>query len=153
MDKWTPSRTDSTVKVLSARNITRDDMVFIAAVGRHLAKRYKVGFKSEKFNLALYMDRGRMTICYDGKGRATGLMLARLYTSIFDDETKILQQDLLYARPGSRASKVLLDDFIDFGRKHADHILTTIGTETAIKGESLEKLGFSRLETTYRMET
>ena len=80
-------------------------------------------------------------------------MLARLYTSIFDDETKILQQDLLYARPGSRASKVLLDDFIDFGRKHADHILTTIGTETVIKGESLEKLGFSKLETTYRMET
>lgn len=128
-------------------------MIFIAAVGRHLAKRYKVPYKSDRFNLVRYMDHARITVAIDGNGRHTGLMLARLCGSIFDDDFITYRQDLLYARPGSRASKLLLDDFIDFGRRHANHVVTGIGAETCIKPESLEKLGFKKLETIYRMES
>lgn len=141
------------IKVLTSRNMTYGEMEFIAAVGRHLAKRYKVGFQSEKFNLVLYADHARITIAYDAKDRPIGLMLSRLYRSVFDGTTRILMQDLLYARPGSRASKVLLDDFIDFGRHNADHILTVIGERTCIKPSSLTGMGFKELETIYRMET
>ena len=146
-------RNTTRIKVLTNKNMSYGEMEFIAAVGRHLAKRYKVGFQPDKFNLVLYADRGRITIAYDAKDRPTGLMLSRLYYSTFDGTTRVLMQDLLYARPGSRAAKALLDDFIDFGRHNADHILTAIGEHTCIKPSSLAGMGFKELETIYRMET
>lgn len=152
MDISTTRQGPSTVKVLTSRNMTQDDMIFIAAVGRHLAKRYGSLFDPDKFRLILYADYGRITIAHDGNGRATGLMLARLFKSVFDGTTVVYKQDLLYGRPGSRAVKLLLEDFIDFGRANADHVITCIGEHTCIKESSLEKLGFSKLETLYRME-
>lgn len=141
------------IKDVNHRNITRSDMIYMLAVGRHLSKRYGHKFNADRFNLAWYLDNGRITMCMDMKGDPVGLMMAQLYPSVFDPDVKILRQDLLYAPPASRALKMLLDDFIDFGKSNADHILTMIGEHTNLKESSLEKMGFEKLETLYRLET
>lgn len=85
-------------------------------------------------------------------GKPVGVMLSRLYDSILDPNVRILMQDLLYGKSGTRASKYLLADFIDFGKANANHVISMIGERTNIKGRSLENLGFKKLETLYRLE-
>lgn len=140
-----------TIKHVTTGNITHSEMLFIASVGEVAARGYGGKFNPKNFNLIYNLDHGRITIAYDDD-RPTGLMFARLVESVFDKTVRILRQELLYARPGSRASKMLLDDFIDFGKKHADHVICCIGEHTCIKGSSLEKLGFKQLESYYRLE-
>lgn len=84
--------------------------------------------------------------------KPVGFMAATLVRSIFDSHLKILRQELLFAESGSLAAGELLKVFIDFGKANANHILTTIGEKTNIKGRSLEKLGFKKLQEMYRIE-
>lgn len=87
-------------------------------------------------------------------GRPVGFMFATRYSSIFDQSKVLLRQDFLYTPEGSSPfiCHRLMQDFIDFGKLCADHILTVRGPGTNIKGSSLERLGFKELETLYRME-
>lgn len=125
---------------------------FIRDGAKQVAELYGHKFDWTKFKIRIYAFDHRITICRKD-GRPVGAMLSRLYGSIFDDGVKILYQDLLYAKPGTRAAKLLMDDFIDFGRSNANHIISAIGEHTNIKRRSLEKLGFKKLEELYRLET
>jgi len=85
-------------------------------------------------------------------GEIVGIMLARLYPSVFDPGKLILFQDLLYVKKDvRRAAYLLLAKFIDFGKTRADHIFTAITDHTNIKGRSLAKLGFSKIQEQYRL--
>jgi hypothetical protein len=59
---------------------------------------------------------------------------------------------LLYGVKGTKAAYLLFKDFIDFGKSNANHIITMICKITNIKPESLLKLGFTEMETLYRLE-
>lgn len=113
-----------------------------------LKKQYDSKFNPIDFT---FSKGHRLTICFKD-GSPVGFMLARLSVSIFDPNVKILLQDLLYAKSGSRAAKLLLDDFIDFGKRNANHIITMIAENTNIKERSFERLGFKKIETLYRLE-
>lgn len=116
--------------------------------------RHKAGreFKNVDFNLVKYVTESttRVVVC-EADGRLVGFMFCFLGESLFDSRVKILQQDLLYTK-SKRATYLLLKDFIDFGKRNANHVVTMIGPDTNIKGESLEKLGFKHIESMYRME-
>ena len=87
-------------------------------------------------------------------GEVRGLLVAFLYRSNFDKNTKILQQQILYVKPDSgRTAYHLFKKFIDIGKLEANHIITMLTSQTNIKPETLEKIGFKELETLYRMET
>lgn len=110
-------------------------------------------FDPNNFSIARYLARagGHMFLARRD-GRPVGVMFARLLTSVFDSNLLILFQDLLYVESGnSRATKMLMQYFIDFGKKNANHLITMITEGTNIKPRSLERLGFSELETLYRM--
>lgn len=110
-------------------------------------------FDQEKFNYLAYAQGGLFLICFQ-RGKPVGILLARLYPSVFDGTTWILMQDILYAKAGSgRAAWILMQSLIAFGRQNADHILTMRTENTNIKKSSLQKLGFKELETVYRLET
>lgn len=64
-----------------------------------------------------------------------------------------LRQNALYGKPGSLATFYLVQDYIDFGKTHADDVIMVIGAKTNIKPKSLERLGFNKLETSYRLKT
>lgn len=126
------------------------DFLRRAAIG--VSRLYGDNYDWKDFDIQRYISFGRLTICeYDGV--PVGFMLSRLSSSVFDKNTINLVQDLLYAKPGSRAAYWLMRDFIDFGRSNANHIITMIGRRTNIKRQSLEKLGFYKIDEMYSMET
>lgn len=105
----------------------------------------------KNFPVQDYINRNYIAICFRGD-EPVGLMAGSLSPTIFDKNVIILKQNLLYALPNTRASYHLLKDFIDFGKVHANHIITTIHLKTNIKPSSLQKLGFEKLEENYRLE-
>lgn len=108
-------------------------------------------FDWRKFDILQYAKINRIMMCLRDD-KPVGLMLSSLSVSQFDDDIKILNQDLLYAKSGTRAARLLLDEFIDFGRSNAQHLITMIAPLTNIKPSSLKRLGFQELETLYRLE-
>jgi len=91
-------------------------------------------------------------VCYR-KHRKVGMLIATFSPSMFDPTIKVLQQRILYAEPGTFAAYHLLREFIDIGKRRADHVITMIGGATRIKPRTLLALGFKELETLYRLET
>ena len=125
---------------------------FFLSSADEIAEMYGGKFSSKKFDYLHYARNGIFWVCRRN-GVPLGIMLARLYESIFDPNVKILSQDLLWVKGGTfRIAHLLLAEFIDFGRANANHILTQTHSETNIKPRSLERMGFERVEDVYRME-
>ena len=124
---------------------------FLKESGKELEKQYPVFKNWWRTRLDIYCKKGRVMICFRDK-EPVGIMLSKLGRSTFDPQITILQQTLLYAKPNTRAAYHLMLDFLDFGKNHADHIITMIGENTNIKRQSLEKLGFKKIEELYRIE-
>lgn len=125
---------------------------FIQKVAEHLYDIYGKKFNWKNFDIVRYVTEHRFMVCYRDEV-PVGAMMYRLIHSIFDSETKILYQDSIFSLPGTRAARLLMLEFLDFGKSNADHVISTIGDKTNIKRQSLEKLGFKELETLYRRET
>jgi len=126
-------------------------MDFLYDAGHKLNNIFSQNYDFSKIDLQEYADNNRIVICRKGE-TVVGVMLSRLSRAIFDPTTILYVHDTLYTtRP--KATSLLLRDFIDFGKLHADHIITMTTPHTNIKGRSLERLGFKELETFYRMET
>lgn len=123
----------------------------MASAGKRAAEMYDGVLDWRKFKIDRYIRNHRVMVCYRDD-RPVGVMLSRLYRTLLDPEKTVLFQDFLFAEPGTRAAKLLLDEFVDFGKTHANHVISTIGLKTNIKRSSLEKLGFLKLEERYRME-
>jgi hypothetical protein len=130
-----------------------DDQLFdyFKKSGEKVAAVYRNVFNWKHFHLLQYATYHRFIVCRKN-GIPVGVHLSRRYDSILDPEIKILYQDLLFAEPGTRASIILLKDFLTFGKANADHVITCIGAKTNIKRQSLEKLGFKKMEELYRIE-
>ncbi len=118
----------------------------------HVAFMFGCKFNWRNFDFLRYAAGGAVWVCFKDE-KPVGAMLARLYGSVFDPSVKILMQDLCYvSEPGGRAAHLLMTQFIDFGKSNANHILTMVAPQTNIKGRSLEKLGFQKIEELYRLE-
>lgn len=102
------------------------------------------------FPIQDFTNNHLLAVCYRG-AEPVGFLAATLNTAFFDARKVVLRQQLLFSQY-PKASYRLLCYLIDFGKLHANHIITCIGQETNIKPASLERLGFTELETSYRME-
>lgn len=99
------------------------------------------------------LQKGVVFVCRK-KGLITGFHTSWLTSSPLDVRVKLLHQQVFYVKPNSGKSAYLLfQKFIDFGRSHADHIITMIGKHTNVKSSTLKRWGFEEVETLYRMET
>ncbi len=109
-------------------------------------------FKARNFDFHSYAREGYFVVC-KRDGKPVGILLARLYESIFDPERKILAQDLLYvSEPATRAALLLMRNFIDFGKANANHIFTQLALKTNINAKTPCKLGFKKIEEVYEIE-
>lgn len=144
---------DYTIKQIKEDDIKLDTsmVAFFIEVAKKVADMYGNKYDWRNFPIYDYANNHRVVICKRDE-ELVGVMLSRLGFSIFDPSVKNLRQDLLYARPGTRAAHYLIQEFIDFGERNANHIITTINQKTNIKGSTLEKAGFEKLEVLYRME-
>lgn len=140
-----------TVEVVKTTLIDRELWEWFREVAEKTKLVYESKSETSKFPMMDYIMDNRVVVCRRG-GKPVGIMMARLEASVIEPDKSVLFQDLLFAEPGTRAAKILLDDFIDFGRRNANYIVTCIGSATNIKERSLQKLGFEKLETLYRIE-
>ncbi len=140
-----------TIRQLEFDDLTESRLNVLRAIGEQVASQFGDKFNWRNFQLCDYVCNYRFMIC-EKNGSIVGVMLSRLYPSIFDPKVKILMQDLLFTEPGTRAAKLLMDDFLTFGKANADHLISMIAPKTNIKRQSLEKLGFVELETLYRVD-
>jgi len=145
------------MSIYTIRQITNIEQIdnslweFLDLCAKGLSEKYNNQFNWQNFDIGSYITFGRFMICYS-RDKPVGVMLSRLSPSILDPKKAILTQDVLYTVSCQRATYWLLRDFIDFGKKNADFIMTMIGEKTNIKKASLEKLGFKKVEELYEIE-
>ncbi len=110
----------------------------------------KFDFRNAKYKLML--TKG-IFLVVKRDDEIRGIMIGAKTTHPFDTNVTLLQQQLFYVKPDSgRAVYHLFKKFIDIGKTEADHIITMLTSQTNIKPETLENLGFEKLEILYRME-
>lgn len=98
------------------------------------------------------IQKGVFFVCRRN-GEVTGFHVSWISPSPFDINVTLLQQQIFYVKPKSgRTAYHLFKKFIDFGKEHADHIITMVNKHTNIKPSTLKRWGFSEMETLYRME-
>lgn len=141
-----------TTKRLTGSQIEFRHIDYIGQAGVRLSEMYPNDYEWWRVDVVDLANKGYFAVC-ERDGEIVGFMIASFYSSTFDPTTTILQQNLLYATPRTRAAHYLLKAFIDFGRKDFNHIITMIAPRTNIKPQSLKRLGFKELETLYGMET
>lgn len=130
----------------------KDLQTFLKSEVPNISKMFGDKFNFNSCALGRMLSRGIFLVC-KRNGEITGILVAFLSPSIFDVETKILQQQLFYVKPDSgRTAFHLFKKFIDIGRSKADHIITMLTSQTNIKSQTLENMGFKELETLYRLE-
>lgn len=109
-------------------------------------------YSLEDVQLEMMLKRGMLLVC-KRNGRIRGIHISMMSESIFSAECKILRQVLFYVEPGnSRAAYHLFQKFIDIGKDNANHIITMLTSCTNVKPSTLERYGFKKLETLYRLE-
>lgn len=149
-----PSSTPTTPIYTIERYVWTDGELlrdFFQECAQEVSKLYGDHFLWWHFPVVTYSKEARLMICYKN-GKPVGVMLYQIFPSVFDPSTLVCKQDLLYVKKGNpRATKLLLDEFIDFGKANANHVITMIAEKTNIKPRSLEKLGFKKLEVLYRL--
>lgn len=154
MNQWMLSTVTYTTKRITAAEFKASasiqQFVFRSAVKSN--RIYKTNYNWSRFPFLQFIDKHYFCICFRDD-QPVGFLMASLFTSFFDPNIFILEQNLLFSLPNTRGSYYLFKDFIDFGKANANHIISMIGSETNIKSKSLEKLGFKKIEELYRMET
>lgn len=140
-----------TTKRLTTEDYGETEQLYMVEAACKLNRLYGNKYDWTDFKIWEFIDKHYLSFCYRDH-EPVGFLAASLFKSFFDPKCVILKQNVLYSSPGSRASLLLMKDFIDFGKQTANHVITMIGEESNIKPSSLEKLGFRKLEEIYRLE-
>lgn len=138
------------VKRIEPHHNIDDITQFLVDCGEQIEKMFP-GYDWRKFKIRSFIQNHYLIICYRD-GSPVGFLMASFSRSFFDQDIITLRQNILFSLPNTRAAYLLLKEFLDFGKAHANHVITTIGKFTNIKPESLIRLGFKKLEETYRAE-
>lgn len=141
----TPSTTDAyTIERVTEIHPYSDVANFFYEVGPALGDLYN--FEFSDFDFYKYASQNLLWLCRR-KGKPVGVMLARLYPSVWDVKSKVLMQDSLFCKKSSgKAALLLLQTFIDFGRREANLVFTCRAKHTNVKEKSFERLGFFKTE-------
>lgn len=131
---------------------TKELCDFILAEAPALNERFGSKFNFKNCDLDLLTRRG-LFLVVKRDDEIRGWMIAFKTKSCFDTNVTILQQQSFFVKPDSgRAAYHLFKKFIDIGKSEANHIITMLTSETNIKPETLNRLGFKEVETLYRLE-
>ena len=140
-----------TTKVLTLENLSNYEVVlgFMADI---YSSKYESKLDLRNLDLRQYVKHGRVVLVIDEVAQLImGVYLAQVYRASLDPTKRICYQDLMWAR-SPRAFKMLMDDFLTFGRLSADHIISMVGPTANLSEKSMRKLGFTPVETLYRIE-
>lgn len=139
------------VRRIKSADLDPDLIKWILYASAQLNYKYGNRYDWSSFPFHDIMDNHYFAVC-TLNGKYVGMTMGRLAANIFDPKCKMLRQITMFADRGAKTAYYLMNDFIDFGKKNANHVISTINVETNIKGSTLEKLGFKHTESIYRME-
>jgi hypothetical protein len=143
---------DYTVRKLTGNyDVTESVKEFFYACARSHSEILGLKYDIEKFSLDEYARHSHVWFCFKGE-KPVGFMLAVMGGTSLDSKHITLRQTFLYGLPGTRASAYLLKEFVDFGKRHANDVIITVGKKTNLKSRSLERLGFFEWETIHKLE-
>lgn len=143
---------NSTTRVEKVDNLDNYALInFFYCEAPQIALLFGGNFDWRNFDLHKYARNHHVWICWRGH-EPIGIMMAQLYGSVFDFESKVLWQDLLYVKKSSsRAAFLLMKEFIAFGRANAKLVFTARTKHTNVKESTLERLGFFKTEELYQL--
>lgn len=144
--------TMTTYTVKRYEDYTKELAVFLGNEIPKISKLFDNKFDWKNRDDFRLFRKGIFLVC-ERDEEIVGIHISFLVKSVFDENTRILQQQLFYCKEGSgRAAYYLFKKFIDIGKQEANHIITMLTSQTNIKPETLRKMGFKELETLYRLE-
>lgn len=142
----------TTYMIKRAYTVTPELQNFLTIEVPKISERFGHKFDYNNLDLNRMVSNGIFLYC-ERNGEVTGILSAMVGTTLFDVKLKILQQRIFYVKPDSgRTAYHLFKKFIDIGKREANHIITMLTSETNIKPQTLEKMGFKKMETLYRLE-
>lgn len=131
---------------------TNEEWDFFHRAGTTLNERYGDRFpRWEDVSIYQLASRGYFAVCYLD-ARPVGVMIGSLVGGLFDPSVRVLRQELMYSERGFRTARLLLDDFVDFGKRRANHIIVTIAEHSRLRAANLQAMGFEPLQAMFRME-
>jgi GNAT superfamily N-acetyltransferase len=89
------------------------------------------------------------------RGDRAGFISGALVTHPYNAQLRVLQELFWWVDPPFRGTSVgarLFNEFVEFGRRHADWILMTLEAKSPIDPRSLERRGFQLHERSYLLE-
>jgi len=144
--------TTYTVDRLNSYTLNDEVFKYLDEVGPELSKKFGNKFDYKNSPVHTLVENTYFLVCRRN-GEIRGHMICYIFNSPLDPEVKILYQLSFHAKPDSgRTAYHLFQKFIDIGKHHANHIITMLTSHSNIKPSTLENLGFTELETLYRME-
>lgn len=84
-----------------------------------------------------------------------GLIAGLVVPHVFNPKIQVLQEILWWVSEeyrGSRAGLLLLNEFVDWGKRNVDWIMFTLEKHSPVSDRPLIKRGFRSMETAYLLE-
>lgn len=138
-------------KITGHYDIDNDMLYFFYKCAESHSENLGLKYDIDNFSLEDYARLNQVWFCFKD-GKPVGFMLAVMGPASLDSNYIVLRQTFLYALPGTRGASYLLKEFVDFGKRHANDVLITVGKYTNLKPRSLQRLGFGEWETIYKLE-
>ncbi len=138
-------------KITGNYDISEEMEKFFHDFGMSHYKNLNLRYDVRNLTVENYIKVGHVWFCFRNN-KPVGFMLATMGPVSLDLNYIALRQTFLYALPGTRGAHHLLKEFVDFGKRHANDVIITVGKYTNLKSRSLERLGFGEWETIYKLE-
>lgn len=139
-----------TVRRIGPGDLDNDILDYIKTALTKTAKMYDLPHNIENMAIGQLALRHLVLVAYRDDVIA-GFTIGIISVSVFDITLKTLNQLTIYSDYPIATAK-LVRYFIDFGKANANLISMNTSKFANIKGSTLEKLGFAKGDTEYRME-
>ena len=96
-----------TIKKITPETLDRPVIDIVVEAGEELG----ADFNWKNFDIINYARFNRFMVCLK-RDKIQGFMMSQLFTSVFDHDTSILYQDVLYVREGKYTAYMLFKDFL-----------------------------------------
>lgn len=119
------------------------------------SKRALFGDEAYARNGLVETIKKHLVLVAEKDGAPVGFIAGLVSPHLYNPEIRILCELFWWVMPGhrgGRASPMLLDAFVEWGKEHADWITFGTTEKTPIKESSLIRRGFHLQETSYLME-
>lgn len=149
------------VRVIEFRNVTKEDIPqiipMLKAFSIQCGGKHSLYPEDEEYAVKLLetLIDGHVFYCATNRSKVVGFIAGTLSNHLMNQKIRVLNEVFFYVDPSfrkSKAAKVLLDSFIDYGNKVADWLIFGLIDKATLGERTLEKRGFRMKERSFLLE-